>query len=130
MLKNKRLIMIIVALALLLIPSMVIATDGEVNITSIEAISPESGVYAAGQQITIRIKLDKAVKGTMPKLNIFFGNDDIKSLCTISTIFSFNCSISSSYSLGSIMIDFFFASNFSKNSFLSIFILLPFLRPF
>jgi len=81
MLKNKRILLtILVALLLLLIPTMVNATDGEVNITSIEVTAPQSGAYAAGQQITIRMTFDKAVKGTMPELDIYFGVADSKEL--------------------------------------------------
>jgi len=77
MLKNKRILLtILVALVLLLVPSIVNAADGEVNITSIEVTAPQSGVYSAGQEITLRVTFDKAVYGTMPELEIYFGSVD------------------------------------------------------
>lgn len=87
MLKNKRILLtILVALLLLLVPSIVNAADGEVNITSIEVTAPQSGVYAAGQEITIRMNFDKAVKGTMPALEIYFGMADLEKELSVPTI--------------------------------------------
>ena len=87
MLKNKRILLtILVALMLLLVPSIVNAADGEVNVTSIEVTAPQSGVYAAGQEITIRMNFDKAVKGTMPELNIYFGNVELEKELTVPTV--------------------------------------------
>lgn len=79
MLKNKRILLtILVVILLLLVPSIVNAADGEANITSLEVTAPQSGVYAAGQQITIRMNFDKAIKGTMPNLEIYFGTAEKK----------------------------------------------------
>ena len=85
MLKNKRILLtILLALLLLLIPIMVNAADGEVNMTSIEVTTP-SGVYGVGQEVTIRVNFDKAVKGNMPKLQIYFANGATKEL-TVSEV--------------------------------------------
>ena len=85
MLKNKRILLtILVALMLLLVPSIVKAADGEANVTSVEVTTP-TGIYGVGQEVIIRVNFDKALKGVMPKLQIYFGGADKKEL-TVSEV--------------------------------------------
>ena len=47
----------------------------KLELKSIEVISPEEGIYGANTKVSIQLTFNNPIRGTLPKLKIYFGSD-------------------------------------------------------